>query len=197
MGDIPVTADMTEELRDLEFELASSREAAEAYRQSLRDQITTLEDARGSVQSLGKSLSSDLRGAFTDLIVDGASLSDVLRSVGTSIANRAFNAAITPVTDRLGGLLAGAITPFARGGVVSQASAFPMRGGTGLVGEAGPEAILPLSRGVDGTLGVRGGGTTVNVTMNVSTPDVAGFQRSRSQIAAELGRAVSRGQRNR
>ena len=197
MGDIPVPVDLTEEIRDLEIELDNGRAAAEAYRQALRDQVVTLEDARGSVQSLGKSLASDLRGAFSDLIVDGASLSDVLRSVGTSIANRAFNAAITPVTNQLGGLLAGAITPFARGGIVSSASAFPMRGGTGLVGEAGPEAILPLSRGTDGTLGVRGGGTTVNVTMNVSTPDVAGFQRSRSQIAAELGRAVSRGQRNR
>jgi hypothetical protein len=33
--------------------------------------------------------------------------------------------------------------------------------------------------------------------MNISTPDVAGFQRSQSQIAAETMRALSRGQRNR
>jgi hypothetical protein len=34
------------------------------------------------------------------------------------------------------------------------------------------------------------------VTVNVTTPDVEGFRRSRSQIAAELGRAVQLGNRN-
>jgi lambda family phage tail tape measure protein len=39
----------------------------------------------------------------------------------------------------------------------------------GVMGEAGPEAIMPLKRGPDGTLGVRaqgGGGGAVNVSMN-------------------------------
>ena len=65
------------------------------------------------------------------------------------------------------------------------------------MGEAGPEAILPLARGADGRLGVRGGGgRTVNVTMNITTPDAAGFQRSQTQIAAEMSRAIQRGGRN-
>ena len=34
------------------------------------------------------------------------------------------------------------------------------------------------------------------VTINISTPDVAGFRRSQSQIAAEVGRLLARGQRN-
>lgn len=49
---------------------------------------------------------------------------------------------------------------------------FPMSGGnTGLMGEAGPEAILPLKRGPDGKLGVEssGGSVVVNQTINVST----------------------------
>ena len=94
----------------------------------------------------------------------------------------------------------GAIMPFAKGGVISQATAFPMRGGTmGLMGEAGPEAIMPLSRGPDGRLGVRaaGGGGPVTVTFNISTPDVAGFQRSQTQIAAQMGRLLAQGNRNR
>jgi len=66
------------------------------------------------------------------------------------------------------------------------------------VGEAGPEAIMPLTRGADGALGVKSqGGGEVNITMNISTPDVAGFQRSQSQIAASMTRALGRGQRNR
>jgi hypothetical protein len=37
----------------------------------------------------------------------------------------------------------------------------------------------------------------VTVVMNITTPDVAGFQRSQSQIAAQASRALARGQRNR
>jgi lambda family phage tail tape measure protein len=45
---------------------------------------------------------------------------------------------------------------------------FPFAKGTGLMGEAGPEAIIPLKRGRDGKLGVAGGGGgTTNVVVNV------------------------------
>jgi phage-related minor tail protein len=73
-----------------------------------------------------------------------------------------------------------------------------MRGAMGLMGEAGPEAIVPLARGADGKLGVRAGGSggAVHVTMNISSPDVAGFQQSQSQVAAEMTRAIQRGRRN-
>ena len=74
-----------------------------------------------------------------------------------------------------------------------------MRGGTGLMGEAGPEAIMPLTRGADGRLGVAAagsGGRPVSVNITVNTPDVAGFARSQSQIAAQMGRILARGQRN-
>jgi hypothetical protein len=36
----------------------------------------------------------------------------------------------------------------------------------------------------------------VNVVVNVTTPDVRGFERSQSQIAAQMARALARGQRN-
>ena len=72
-----------------------------------------------------------------------------------------------------------------------------MRGGMGVMGEAGPEAIMPLARGADGKLGVRGaGGRPVQVVMNIQTSDVEGFRRSQGQIAAQMSRAIARGQRN-
>lgn len=58
----------------------------------------------------------------------------------------------------------GAVVPFAKGGVVYKPALFPMAKGMGLMGEAGPEAIMPLTR-IGGHLGVRsaGGGTTVQI----------------------------------
>ena len=52
------------------------------------------------------------------------------------------------------------------------------------MGEAGPEAIMPLARGPDGKLGVRnsGGGRAVNVVMNITTPDVQGFAAARARL---------------
>ncbi|MDO9524456.1 MAG: phage tail tape measure protein, partial [Gemmobacter sp.] len=149
---------------------------------------------------------------------DGMKLSDALRGVAKTMVDSVYNIAMRPVQNALGGALAGGlqsalgalmpfekggafslgrVMPFAQGGVVSSPVTFPMRGGTGLMGEAGPEAILPLARGADGRLGVRsGGGRGVNVVMNIQTPDVTGFQRSQSQIAAQVNRALARGQRN-
>lgn len=56
---------------------------------------------------------------------------------------------------------AGRIVPFARGGVVSSSLAFPMA----LMGESGPEAIVPLKRAANGDLGVQAQQAQVNVTV--------------------------------
>lgn len=50
----------------------------------------------------------------------------------------------------------GNLIPFARGGIVNGPTMFPMNGGrTGIMGEAGPEAVMPLARDGQGRLGVR------------------------------------------
>ena len=87
--------------------------------------------------------------------------------------------------------------PFAAGGVVSSPSYFPMGNNIGLMGEAGPEAILPLQRAADGRLGVAasGGGAPVSIVFNVTTPDAASFRKSEAQLSGMLARAVSRGVR--
>ena len=74
----------------------------------------------------------------------------------------------------MGGVFAGPITPYALGGIVTKPTLFAFANGTGLMGEAGPEAIMPLSRGPDGKLGVKaqasGGDVIVNVQNNGGQP---------------------------
>ena len=58
---------------------------------------------------------------------------------------------------------------FAAGGIVSGPTIFPMaNGGAGLMGEAGPEAIMPLKRLSDGKLGVASTGSNITVNVPIS-----------------------------
>jgi len=60
----------------------------------------------------------------------------------------------------------GNIIPFARGGIVDRPTLFPMAKGAGLMGEAGPEAVLPLKRTASGDLGVRAQTAPMQVVIN-------------------------------
>ena len=65
-----------------------------------------------------------------------------------------------------GGVFNGGLKKFARGGVVGNPTLFNYGSNkTGMMGEAGPEAILPLQRGVGGNLGVSA--TVTPVTVNI------------------------------
>lgn len=81
------------------------------------------------------------------------------------------------------------IRMFANGGVVNSPTLFRFAQGTGLMGEAGPEAIIPLKRGTDGKLGVSGGGGTSNVVVNVDAKGTS-VQGDQGQGAA-LGRVIA------
>jgi phage-related minor tail protein len=153
---------------------------------SLAFETSRLKGELADLNRLGASFGATMTRAFAAAIVDGRKLSDVLRGLALTFANRALDAALKPL---------GQLFPFADGGVVNSPVLFPFQGGTGLAGEAGPEAILPLARGSDGKLGVRGG-SGMSVTVNIATPDVEGFRQSQSQVAAMLVRAIERGQRN-
>lgn len=210
---------MQEQLQALEAQLGSSVSMVAAFDGELARMRETMVFTGREVNTLSSGISGGLRKAFDGLVFDGLKLNDALKTVANTIVDTVYSIAIKPVTNALGGFLAqgvaglvggglpfasggafsqGKVMPFAKGGIVAAPTSFPMRGGMGLMGEAGPEAIMPLARGPDGRLGVQaGGGRGVNVVMNITTPDVQGFQRSQSQVAAQVSRALSRGQRNR
>jgi lambda family phage tail tape measure protein len=83
--------------------------------------------------------------------------------------------------------------PYARGGVVNRPTLFPMANGMGLMGEAGPEAIMPLRRGPSGKLGVEASGNgmgSVVVNVNASGSSVQGDTTQGKQLGAAIGAAV-------
>jgi lambda family phage tail tape measure protein len=87
------------------------------------------------------------------------------------------------------------LIPFQRGGVVDQRTLFRFAGGWGEMGEAGPEAILPLRRTRDGRLGVETSGSATHLTVNINSPDADGFRRTRTQIAGMAADVLRRGGR--
>jgi lambda family phage tail tape measure protein len=86
------------------------------------------------------------------------------------------------------------IQKFARGGIVDKPTMFPFAKGIGLMGEAGPEAIMPLRRGRDGRLGVQatngGGGVSVVVNVDAGGSNVQGNNNQAGQLGKAVGAAV-------
>lgn len=152
-----------------------------------------------------------LTGAFEDAALRGKGLGDVLRALALDFAKIALRAALSPVTNAIGqafsGLFAfakggvvarGAPVPFASGGVVTGPLSFAMAGGRqGLMGEAGPEAILPLARGSDGRLGVRAEARSAPaITVHIHAQDAQSVLRAEGEIAVAIARASARAERN-
>lgn len=214
---------LADQLQRLEGSLQGAGSGVGAFEADLERMREHLVYTGREVSSMGASIGSGLRRGFDGMVFDGMKLSDAMQGVARSVMGTAYSTAMRPVQNAVGGALVeginglvsgilpfadggsfsqGRVMPFAEGGLVSQPTVFPMRGtATGLMGEAGPEAVLPLARGPDGRLGVAqagggGGARQVNVVMNITTPDAEGFRRSHSQIAARMGRALSLGQRN-
>lgn len=219
MSDTDKLDDLSQRTADLERSLDSAISVTGAFNDELLQLREGMLYTTREVGVLANSIGRNLGNAFEAVVFDGAKLSDALTKVAENISLTAYNIATKPVeqavgttvADGLNSLLSGVlpfanggafsqgrVMPFAKGGVVSSPVSFPMRGATGLMGEAGAEAIMPLTRGADGRLGVQssGGGRATNVTMNVTTQDASSFSRSQSQIAAQINRALSRGQRN-
>ena len=127
------------------------------------------------------------KGSFKDLI--NSMLEDLLRfemsnqmkglysafgglsGMGSYLVS-AFTGA-PPVPSAKGSVYDTGLQTFAKGGmftnsVVNQPTLFKFARGTGLMGEAGPEAIMPLKRDSNGNLGVRAGNTGGKVDIVVN-----------------------------
>lgn len=200
----------------LKIELDAAARSSSNLGREAKTALSGIRTETGRAAGGSKELGRILAGTFGDIVAGGKSLQDILRSVAGDLVNLAaqniFGTSGGTGGIDFGGMLEGLVSAnakgnviqsgrvqaFAKGGVLSSPTVFPMKGGVGLAGEAGSEAILPLSRGSDGKLGVasQGGGRPISVTFNVTATDAASFRRSETQVAAMLNRTVSRGARN-
>jgi phage-related minor tail protein len=102
----------------------------------------------GLGQQILQILSQKLFAGPLDKLFDG-----IFESMTTSAKGNVFSS--------------GRLLPFANGGVVTKPVIFPMAQGAGLMGEAGPEGILPLRRDSQGNLGVIAQGGPDGVEINI------------------------------
>ncbi len=94
----------------------------------------------------------------------------------------------------------GRVTALANGGVVHGPTMFPMANGAGLMGEAGPEAVMPLRRLGNGRLGVEtsggskgggGGNLSVIVNNNVGNAQISQSVKENSHGERELHMTIN------
>ena len=142
-------------------------------------------------------LLSSVIGGFTG--GGGMDLGKNFNSAGAGSTGIDWGKAIQYKPNALGNAYgANGIVPFADGGIVNRPAIFKFAQGgamqNGLMGEAGPESIMPLKRGRDGKLGViaSGGGGTTNITIAVdaSGTKAEGDQGKSGALARDLAAVV-------
>lgn len=163
-------------------ELVVTREQAAAIA-AVEEQTRRMIEAEQRRKSMMDSISGHIENAFMAIVDGSASVEDAFKGMIRSILLDVYRQMVAkPAADFIVSLFSAKgnvfnngshIQAYANGGVVGTPTYFPMAGGkTGLMGEAGPEAIMPLKRGSNGKLGVEmhgGGQVVVNQTINLST----------------------------
>ena len=134
-----------------------------------------------------QSISQSMSASFKSLLDESKSFGEATRDILGSILNNVINILMTPIFNNIAGSLAGGIM----GGLGNIGASFDGGGFTGagvraggMDGKGGKLAMVhPNETVVDHTKGQSVGGNTV--VFNISTPDVAGFQKSQRQLARQ------------
>jgi len=156
------------------------------------EELTKSQQLLNSIkETVAQGLTNAIMGLVDGTKSLGESLSGILRQLGSMFLNAGFKSLFNFAD---GGVFQqGKVTPFAYGGVVNKPTLFPMANGAGLMGEAGPEAIMPLRRDRSGRLGVEavsGGVGNVVVNVDASGSSVEGDAQGANQLGKAIGIAV-------
>ena len=173
--------DRTKDLIDIQSSLT---EKQKSYEQVFKTAFDNMADTLIEFAKTGKFSFGDLANSIIteiariELRAQTSSIWSALRPAVSAGLSSFFGISAGP--EQLGGELVpkakgGAydygVEAFAKGGmftnsIVNTPTLFKFAKGTGLMGEAGPEAIMPLKRDSQGNLGVRGGGSNVEIVVN-------------------------------
>ena len=167
-----------------------------------------LEEATRQQEALADFVANSMGDALMSIVDGTVTVKDAFKSMATDIIKELYRVLVVermvqsikgflspssiPVPSANGNVFSkGSIQAYANGGVVGGPTYFPMAGGkTGLMGEAGPEAIMPLKRGANGKLGVQmeggGGNTTVVQNFNFSANGDDSVKKIIAQAAPQI-----------
>jgi len=171
---------------ELQNQAQKQKELADTIANTFGDAFMSIVDGTKSAKDAFKDMARDIiKQLYRILVVEQmvASISGAIRSSfgGGAPQGPMPSGNVVPDTRML---------KYANGGVVGSPTTFPMSGGkTGLMGEAGPEAIMPLKRGSNGKLGVQmegGGATTVVQNFNFSANGDDSVKRIIAQAAPKI-----------
>lgn len=198
---------------------------AEQFGEIAKSKLSLVGEEAKKTDDFVKDLGLTFSSAFEDAIVNGEKFGDVLQGLekdiirilarkyvteplANTVSSTNWSGLFTSIIGAFSGVGAaangayfdGGIAKFAKGDIFSSPTFFKFAAGgalrNGIMGEAGPEAIMPLKRGPDGKLGVAtsgsGGGTYY---IDATGADPAAIQRLEQTIKALNGsietRAVS------
>ena len=189
------------------------KDKSKGFAEQFAEGIKSMGDLTGNLANVAVNAFTRMGDTLTEFVMTGkANFADFARSLLNDLAKvfirfAMFNA-IAGIFPGMRGFLGleaangaviakNGIVPYAKGGIVNKPTLFQYASGGagrfGLMGEAGPEAIMPLRRGPNGKLGVESSGAGMgNITVNVdaSGSSVEGDSAQASQLGKMLGVVV-------
>ncbi len=167
----------------------------------MEDFFKKAEEKANRLKSAAQDFGMTFQSAFENSIIEGEEFSSVLSSLLKDIERIILRVAVTgPLAGTLSGIFSslpffssahgnvfstGRLIPFATGGLITSPVLFPMaNGGTGLAGENGDEAIMPLFRASNGDLGIKSAGGS-GVEINVYAPEGSSVSQSSQMIGGK------------
>ena len=154
--------DFLQKLRDALVALQNkTNDTGESFDSVFREKLDDMINVAPKLANVAANAIGQISDGLVEMIATGeANFKQMAASILKEIAKILMQAAIAKTIKLFlsadGNVVQGGrIKPYAKGGVVAEPTMFPMAGGDiGLMGEAGPEAIMPLKRGANGKLGV-------------------------------------------
>jgi len=199
--------DLLKKNKDADVQLTEAEiEGAAKSIAAFEEQNRVLQEAVDKQEEIADTIASSMGDAFMSIVDGTKSAKDAFKDMAREIIKRLYEILVVEeLVQSISGTIKGAfsgglapssssrpqIRPFADGGVLSGPTMFPMAGGkTGLMGEAGPEAIMPLKRGANGKLGVQmeggAGSTTVVQNFNFQANGDDSVKRIIAQAAPQI-----------